>query len=230
MPIAPDPNLDEYLQRWTQAYEGANYDTGLAAWFLRRSHFWCEQAFDPEASFDEVLEVGAGTGVHIDFVRHAFRRYLITDLSTGMLERVGAARRRREGEEVVVGSEDATRLSFPSAIFDRLIATHVLEHLPRPHEVLREWARVVRPGGVISIVLPCDPGIAWRLGRSLGPRRKFQALGIDYDYWMAREHINPVNNLVSLIRYYFADVREGWFPLRIPSIDANLFYIAHAIV
>jgi ubiquinone/menaquinone biosynthesis C-methylase UbiE len=230
MPITPDPDLDEYLQRWTGAYEGANYDQGLAAWFLRRSHLWCEQAFGPERRFDEVVEVGAGTGVHIDFVRHAFRRYLITDLSTGMLDRVGAGRRRRAGEDVIVRNEDATQLSFENARFDRLIATHVLEHLPRPHEVLKEWARVVRPGGVISIVLPCDPGIAWRLGRSLGPRRKFKALGIDYDYWMSREHINPVNNLVNFIRYYFSRVDESWFPMRVPSIDANLFYIAHATV
>ena len=228
MPITPDPSYDDYLRRWTAAYEGANYKRGPAAWFLRRSHFWCEQAFGPSRRFDEVVEVGAGTGVHIDFVRHSYGRYLITDLNTSMLERVGRQRRGREGGEVVVHNEDATHLSFKDASVDRLIATHVLEHLPHPHRVLKEWARVVRPGGVISIVLPCDPGVAWRLGRSFGPRRSFQALGIDYDYWMAREHINPVGNLVSFIRYYFSKVQEQWFPLRVPSTDANLFYIAHA--
>jgi ubiquinone/menaquinone biosynthesis C-methylase UbiE len=230
MPITPDPDYDDYMRRWTGAYEGANYEGGLAGWFLRRSHAWCEQPFGPQRRFDEVLEVGAGTGVHIDFVRHAFGRYVISDLSTGMLEGVGAARRRRAGETVVVRREDATRLGCADASVDRLIATHVLEHLPRPHEVLKEWARVVRPGGVISIVLPCDPGMAWRFGRSLGPRRKFQALGIDYDYWMAREHINPIDKLVSFIRYYFRRLDESWHPLRVPSVDANLFYIAHATV
>jgi SAM-dependent methyltransferase len=230
MPITPDPSYDDYVRRWTAAYEGENYSHGLAAWFLRRSHRWCEQAFLPSQRFDDVVEVGAGTGVHIDFVRHAYRRYFITDLNTSMLERAGPQRRARQGGQVVVRAEDATRLGFEDASVDRLIAAHVLEHLPRPDRVLNEWARVVRPGGVISIVLPCDPGIAWRLGRSLGPRRRFQALGIDYDYWMAREHINPIGNLVNFIRYYFPRLREQWLPLRVPSIDANLFYIAHAIV
>ena len=230
MPITPDPDYRDYVQRWTDAYESANYDDGLAGWFLSRSHAWCEQPFGPERRFDDVLEVGAGTGVHIDFVRHAFGRYVMTDTNTGMLDRLNAERRQRAGEAIVVCGADATRLGFANASFDRLIATHVLEHLPRPHEVLKEWARVVRPGGVISILLPCDPGMAWRIGRGLGPRRKFRALGIDYDYWMAREHINSIDKLISFIRYYFPRLDEDWHPLRIPSIDANLFYIAHATV
>jgi phosphatidylethanolamine/phosphatidyl-N-methylethanolamine N-methyltransferase len=88
--------------------------------------------------------------------------------------------------------------------------------------------RVLKAGGVLSIVLPCDPGFAWRLGRNLGPRKSFTDVGIDYDYWMAREHINPVNNLVSFLRFYFGEeISEKWLPLRIPSMDVNLFYIAH---
>ena len=50
---------------------------------------------------------------------------------------------------------------------------------------------------------------------------------MEYDYWMAREHINPINNLVALLRYYFPERQESWAPLRIPSMDLNLFYLAH---
>ncbi len=58
-------------------------------------------------------------------------------------------------------------------------------------------------------------------------RKTFIKAGLDYDYWMAREHVNPVNNLVSFVRYYFDDVNEHWLPTRIPSMDLNLLYIAH---
>jgi hypothetical protein len=44
---------------------------------------------------------------------------------------------------------------------------------------------------------------------------------------MAREHVNPINNLVAFVRHYFPDVRDQWLPLRVPSMDLNLFYIAH---
>src|SRR3546814_5800995 len=92
--------------------------------------------------------------------------------------------------------EDATRLSLADGSVDRLIACHVLEHLHHPHDVLREWYRVLRKGGVLSILLPCDPGVLWRVGRMFGPRANAERAGIEYDYLMAREHVNPINNLV----------------------------------
>lgn len=226
--MKPDPSFDDYMQRWTAAYESANYGKGLAAGLLTRSHIWCERPFGLDQHFPRVLEVGAGTGVHIAHVRHTFDEYVISDLNPPMLEQaVGIGTSSQHSGIIRVQREDATKLSVSDASFDRLIAAHVLEHLPQPHQVLREWSRVVKPGGIISLVLPCDPGMAWRLGRHLGPRKKFEALGIAYDYWMAREHINAITNLIAFIRYYYPQVQENWYPLRVPSSDLNLFYIAH---
>jgi phosphatidylethanolamine/phosphatidyl-N-methylethanolamine N-methyltransferase len=225
-----DPDPDDFLRRWTSIYEESNYDRGLAAFFLRKSHEWCERGFSPGTHLSKVIEVGAGTGIHVRYVRHRFDEYWMTDLNPAFLSRAGEVAHVRNKAKIIVKRDDATKLSFEGASFDRLVAAHVLEHLPNPHLVLREWCRVVRPGGIISIVLPCDPGIAWRLGRFLGPRRVFSAAGIAYDYWMAREHINAISNLVSLLRYYFDDMQEFWLPVRAPLIDANLFYIAHVRV
>jgi ubiquinone/menaquinone biosynthesis C-methylase UbiE len=222
-----EPSHDEYMRQWAHAYQNSNYGSGLAAWLLRKSHEWCEASFGQDQFFGRVLEVGAGTGEHLGHVRHRYDEYWVTDANLPMLSQAVRGSASMRGGRVVTQQEDATRLSFADASFDRLIATHVLEHLPDPHRVLREWARVIRPGGCLSLVLPCDPGLAWRFGRMLGPRRRFQKAGIDYDYWMAREHVNAINNLVTFIRYYFSDVQEQWLPLRVSSADLNLFYIAH---
>lgn len=227
MTMKPDPSHEEYVRRWAELYESLNYNQGMAGYFLGKSHEWCERAFPAERHFARVLEVGAGTGVHVDYVQHGFDEYVMTDLNPPMLDRIRVPAGKGR---VVTAKEDASSLTFPDASFDRLIATHVLEHLPNPHAVLREWARVVRPGGVISMVLPCDPGMAWRLGRAVGSRGKFVRAGIAYDYWMAREHINPINNLVSFLHYYFDSIDEQWLPCRVPSMDFNLFYIAHVRV
>lgn len=224
--MRPDPDHGEYLTKWAALYESKNYDEGLAGYFLTKSHEWCERAYGPHASFPRVLEVGAGTGVHLSHVRHRYSEYVMTDLNMPLLDLAKA--KIPDGGTVLARSEDATKLSFGDGEFDRVIATHVLEHLPEPHKVLREWMRVLRPGGTLSLVLPCDPGFAWRLGRAVGARGKFVRAGIEYDYWMAREHINAINNLVSFVQYYFPHERkEQWLPLRIPSMDLNLFYIAH---
>lgn len=222
-----DPSHQDYVQRWAELYESHNYNSGLAGYFLKKSHVWCEQEFTPGDHFSRVVEVGAGSGIHVDYVRHGFDEYVMTDLNPPMLKKI---RDRSRAGRVTAARENAAALSFSDASFDRLIATHVLEHMPSPHEVLREWARVLKPGGVMSLVLPCDPGVSWRIGRAIGSRGKFIRAGIEYDYWMAREHINPINNLVPILRYYFEDVREQWLPCRVPSMDINLFYIAHVRV
>lgn len=219
-----DPSHQEYIQRWSELYEDLNYNAGMAGYFLKKSHAWCEERFTAADHFSRVIEVGAGSGVHLNYVRHGFDEYVMTDLNPPMLDRIASSGR---GGRVVTAREDASSLSFADASFDRLIATHVLEHLVSPHEVLREWARVLKPGGTMTLVLPCDPGLGWRLGRAVGSRGKFIKAGIEYDYWMAREHVNPINNLVPMLRYYFEDIDEQWLPLRIPSMDVNLFYIAH---
>jgi len=188
---------------------------------MRRSHALVEKPFGAGHKFSRVLEVGSGSGIHIDFVQHDFDEYWMTDFSDAMLKET---KHRRGDARVRISVEDATSLSFPDDHFDRVIASHVLEHLTKPHEVLREWSRVLKPGGLLSIVLPCDPGLAWRLGRNFGPRQRAKANGLAYDYVMAREHVNSITNLVSFIRYYFDDRQESWWPTRVPFSDVNLIY------
>lgn len=192
---------------------------------MRRGHVVLERPFGPDAHFGSVLEVGAGAGEHLGFVRHRFDSYRMTDWNDVRLARARDALPAALRDRVSVGREDAATLSAPDASVDRLIACHVLEHLYRPHEVLREWNRVLAPGGTLSILLPCDPGLMWRLGRWLGPRANAERAGIAYDYWMAREHVNPIGNLVVFIRYYFRSLRETWYPTGIPATDLNLFYL-----
>lgn len=223
-----DPDYENYLIRWSELYKRLNYDRGFSSYFLRKSHVYLEEKFPDTHKFPRVLEVGAGTGEHLRYVRHGYDEYVMTDSHPEMLSQIITDHQWRG--EVIIDKQDATRLGYPNHQFDRLIAAHVLEHLERPHEVLREWCRVVRPGGTISILLPCDPGLAWRVGRAVSSRPKFKKAGLEYDYWMAREHINPINNLVALISYYFNTRSEGWYPIRIPTIDLNLFYICHVIV
>lgn len=225
--MRPDPDPQLYQSRLDASYRARNYGASLAGRMMRRGHALLERDFDADFTFSTVLEVGAGTGEHIPFVQHRFDRYILTDLNPQRLADAHAALPGSVAARVAIQAEDATRLSLPDSAIDRLVACHILEHLPNPHAVLREWHRVVRPGGVLSILLPCDPGLLWRTGRALGPRSAAQRAGIDYDYWMAREHVNGIGNLVTLLRYYFDQPKEMWFPALVPSVDLNLFYACH---
>lgn len=201
-----------------ETYDAEHYK-GLVGYVLDTSHKLPERALGPEVSLPRVLEVGAGTGWHPQYVRHRYDRYVLTDGDAGKVASMAA--KFADDPRMIAQCAEAGRLDFPDKSFDRLIASHVLEHVYRPHEVLREWARVLAPGGILTLILPCDPGVAWRLGRALGPRRRGGPL---YDYKMALEHVNPIHNLLALIDYYFEDRRDFWWPLGFPSWDLNLIY------
>jgi len=68
---------------------------------------------------------------------------------------------------------DLDRLPYPfaDASFDRLEATHVIEHVADVLRTMEEFHRLVRPGGRVHIVTPhytdfssfCDPTHRWHL-------------------------------------------------------------------
>ena len=99
-----------------------------------------------------VLEVGVGTGLSLPDYRRQLQIVGI-DLSPEMLER---ARERvaEEGLTNVAGLHemDASDLKFPDASFDTVVAMYVMTVVPDPEKVMRELARVCRPGGEVLLV------------------------------------------------------------------------------
>ncbi|AYH45327.1 class I SAM-dependent methyltransferase [Azoarcus sp. DN11] len=223
-----DKAWSEYREKFSEVYDESNYSSPLQSSVMRASHKLVEKAFDDHAHFGRVLEVGAGTGEHLPFVRHSFDQYTLTDLDPKTLE---VAKRKLAGihnGNVTIEVQTGSELAYPDNTFDRLVATHVLEHIYQPHLALKEWRRVLKHSAIISILIPTDPGMTWRLGRHFGPRKNAVARGIAYDYVMAREHVNSCNNLIAILRHYFPGSREAWWPFPIPSIDLNLFFSFHA--
>lgn len=220
----------DYRSQFSDIYDQSNYANPLQSSVMHRSHQMVEKKFNKDDHFSKVLEIGAGTGEHLSFVKHSFEQYILSDLDASTLDVAKLKLGEYDEQKLLFEVQSGRELTFTDNSFDRLIATHVLEHIYQPHLALKEWIRVVKNGGVLSILIPTDPGMAWRIGRHLGPRRNAIAQGIAYDYVMAREHVNSCNNLIALIRHYFPNRTESWWPLPIPSIDMNLFFVCHAVV
>lgn len=222
-----DEAWTEYREKFAELYDGCNYASPLQSFAMRASHRLVERPFGANAYFGMVLEVGAGTGEHLSFIRHGFGEYILSDVDSRALEVAKGKVDRKHKGSVSFDLQQADQLTYADNSFDRIVATHVLEHIYKPHVAIREWRRVLKHEGVLSILIPTDPGVAWRLGRYFGPRRNAVALGIAYDYVMAREHVNSCNNLIALLRHYFPDAKCAWWPSPIASIDLNLFFAFH---
>jgi demethylmenaquinone methyltransferase/2-methoxy-6-polyprenyl-1,4-benzoquinol methylase len=108
---------------------------------------------------DRVLDVATGTGlVARALVRAHGCRVVGVDQSPEML---AEARRRVNGNvELVEASADA--LPFGDGEFDALTFTYLLRYVDDPAAILRELARVVRPGGTIAGLEFGVPRPLWR--------------------------------------------------------------------
>jgi phosphatidylethanolamine/phosphatidyl-N-methylethanolamine N-methyltransferase len=108
-------------------------------------------------------------------------------------------------------------------VFDRIVVVHVLEHLPGLPAALDEVRRVLKPGGLLSVVLPCDPGLAYAFARKISAERIFrQRYHLPYGWLIRREHINSPDEILSLLAERFAEIDRAYFPLRIPIAHLNL--------
>jgi ubiquinone/menaquinone biosynthesis C-methylase UbiE len=98
-----------------------------------------------------VLDVATGTGAQALAFAGSVGKVIGIDLSDAML---GMARRKTPPPNVFFQQGDAAALPFPDAGFDAACVSFALHEMPGSvrERVLREMARVTRPGGTIIVV------------------------------------------------------------------------------
>ena len=177
----------------------------------------------------KVLEIGAGTSPHLEFVKHKFSKYFFLETSkfavNFLKKKVGISKKFE------FKTYSGKKIPYKNNYFNRIIISHVLEHVSEPEIFLKEMMMKLKKGGILSIALPNDPGFLWRLGRFFlklfKVKKKLNITNLEYDYMIASEHINSIFNLISIIRYKYGSniISEKYSPFKVNIIDFNLFYI-----
>lgn len=100
----------------------------------------------------EVLEIGCGMGLHTELMARAGARVTAVDLSPTSVE---ATTRRLElkGLPGRVQEADAEALPFPSQSFDFVWSWGVIHHSSRTGRVVKEIARVCKPGAEVRVMV-----------------------------------------------------------------------------
>jgi ubiquinone/menaquinone biosynthesis C-methylase UbiE len=162
-----------------------------------------------------VLEVGAGTGMLWSKLSHDGLDLTLTDFSPAM-----CAELRQTVPTARVVQCDATVLPLPDRGYDSVIANHMLYHLDEPAAALREFARVLRPGGQLYAALNGRDHLheLRTIGPAIGRPELLRGLVLDA---FAAETAAPV------VAEHFTDVKVERYPcdLNVPTPEPILTYL-----
>jgi len=124
----------------------------LLAFNLRNRDRWiAEQAAGVPAG-SKVLDVGAGSAPYRALFGHC--EYKAQDFAQLKSDQL-----RHGGYAPIDFVCEANAIPVPNASFDVIICTEVLEHVPEPIAVVREFGRIIATGGRLILTAPLGSGI-----------------------------------------------------------------------
>jgi ubiquinone/menaquinone biosynthesis C-methylase UbiE len=174
-------------------------------------------------NFCTTLEIGAGTGEHLRYEKLSEEQkenYYAVDIRQNMVNEL-----KLHFPEVNSFVGDCQKkLDFEDGFFDRILAIHVLEHLPNLPEAIREMHRLLnKENGFLQIVIPCEGSMAYTLARRLSAQRIFEArYKQSYQWFIEREHINLPNEIFEELSPYFRFTSKQFFPFPLNLEFCNL--------
>lgn len=175
------------------------------------------------ADFLRTLEIGAGRGEHLAYevlTPEQRENYVALELRPQMAEAIA---QRFPWAKVITG-DCQERLPFPDGHFDRIVAVHVLEHLPDLPAAVREAHRLCdKNKGVFQVVIPCEGSLAYSLARKISAERIFvRRYKMSYRWFIEREHINLADEIVEELKPFFTVADRRFFPIPLPVQAFNL--------
>jgi SAM-dependent methyltransferase len=202
---------DDFMKFWHEYYPGT-YGS-VARW----SHGYAVASAVPRV---RTLEIGAGVGEHLAYEDATIQDYVALELRDEMADVIRA---NHPAVSTHVGDVEAGLDDVPDASFDRVIALHVLEHLRNLPAALDEVTRVLRPGGLLEVVIPCEGGLGYAMGRKVTSQRVFEKrYNTPYGWYIKTEHFNVPSEITEELEARFTRTRREWWPLKVPGVHINL--------
>jgi len=175
------------------------------------------------ANFTRTLEIGAGNGEHLKYESlddKQKQNYIALDFRENMVDVFV----KQFPEVKIIVADCQKKMDFEDNFFDRILAIHILEHLPNLPNAIKELHRLCdKKRGVLQIVIPCEGSFAYSLARKISAQRIFESRYKQrYQWLIEREHINQPWEILEELNKYFILNSSQYFPLRVKLEFCNL--------
>jgi ubiquinone/menaquinone biosynthesis C-methylase UbiE len=174
-------------------------------------------------TFISTLEIGCGDGEHLYYeklTKAQQKEYIGIDIRKNIL----SVFKKNHPKIKVFLSDCQKKQEFSDGKFDRVLAIHVLEHLPNLPEAIKELYRVCnKKTGVFSVVLPCEGGWFYSLMRKISSERIFKKrYKMPYKWHIESEHLSDLDEVVIELKKYFDIKSADYFPFKLRFFHINL--------
>jgi ubiquinone/menaquinone biosynthesis C-methylase UbiE len=125
-----------------------------------KRQIWLKQTLSALSKGARLLDAGAGELKnrqycdHLNYVSQDFCQYQ----GTGAVRSEGLHSKKWDTTRIDLVS-DITTIPEPDASFDAILCSEVLEHVPEPTHALDEFARLLKPGGVMILTAPFSSNV-----------------------------------------------------------------------
>jgi SAM-dependent methyltransferase len=200
------------------------YRHASESWIVKKNHSYSHRKLERgiNREFENVIELGAGNAEHLEYVRHSYKTYLLSDL--------------RDREEFIIEDQrvrfesfNAEEIPYDDNSFQRVICTCLLHHVTDVRGTLEEMRRVATNGGLVSINIAADPGLLYRLVWSVTSGKRLRKQGLKFPrsvhYQEHRGHFIGIRE-IALEVFQNDLIKFRYYPFTfLPSHQTNIFAV-----
>ena len=204
-PKVSKPLPPEYAKIYEQQYKSNRSGATVASSASQRMEAWLHKNVAKDSSLDlSTLEIGAGNLNQLKF-ESIGTEYDIVEPFKALYENEKSKDQIRTIYDLM---EDVPVTNK----YDRITSCATFEHIHNLPYVVAKSGLLLKENGCLRSAVPSEGGALWKIGYSLTTGLEFRMrYKLDYSVLMKYEHVNTVDEIHAVIKYFFKDVSVNRF-------------------